>query len=393
MDLDALLTPELVQREAEQLYRRRRSLESEQGVLVTQAGRRLLNFCSNDYLGLASDERVRRALSEAASRWGLGSGSAHLVCGHSDAHHALEQELAEQVQRPRALLFSTGYMANLGAVMALCASKDAILADKLNHASLNDAALLARSSFKRFAHGSHSHLQRLLAQPSVQQARRRLILTDSLFSMDGDLADLPGLAALADRSQSILMVDDAHGLGVLGPQGRGAVVDAGLSLTQVPVYVGTLGKALGSFGAFVAGSEALIESLIQFARTYVYTTALPPAVAEATRVALRLAVRDDWRRQRLQEHIAQLRARAQALGLPLMASNSAIQPLLVGSSATALRLSQRLLDQGFWLSAIRPPTVPQGQARLRITLNALHQPAQIDALLVALARCWDEEKP
>lgn len=386
MDLDALLQPELLARTQQQLYRQRHSIEAAQQIRLVRQGRELLNFCSNDYLGLANDPRIKRALTDAVEHWGVGSGSAHLVCGHSDSHHALEQELAELVQRPRALLFSTGYMANIGATIALCAAKDRIFADKLNHASLNDGALLSQARFKRYAHRDYAHLSRLLAATDSQTSRRRLIMTDSLFSMDGDQADLAQLAQLATQHQAILMVDDAHGFGVLGPQGGGSVLAQGLSLQQVPVLVGTLGKAAGTFGAFVAGSESLIEYLIQFARSYVYTTAMPPALAEATRCSLQLIRREDWRRERLSQHIVQFKRRAAELGLSLMASDTAIQPLPIGDSERALRLSQQLADAGFWVSAIRPPTVPQGEARLRITLTALHQPQQIEALLQCLAR-------
>jgi 8-amino-7-oxononanoate synthase len=370
---------------AQGLYRSRRVIESPQGVDVHCGGRPLLNFCSNDYLGLANHPDVVDAFKRAADRYGVGSGSAHLVCGHSAAHHALEEELAEFVGRERALLFSTGYMANLGIISALTGRSDAVFEDRLNHASLLDGGLLSGAKFKRYRHADARHLDALLQQT---EAVRRLIVSDGVFSMDGDLAPLPELAQAARKHNAWLMVDDAHGLGVLGLKGKGVLEHFRLDQDAVPVLMGTLGKGFGTFGAFVAGSEELIETLIQKARSYIYTTALPPAVAEATRAALQRVIADSWRRDKLQALTARFAQGATQLGLPLMPSQSAIQPLLVGDSLRALQLSEALLQQGILIGAIRPPTVPQGSARLRITFSALHDEAHIDRLLDVLGKLF-----
>ncbi len=379
------LEQELQQREAAHLYRRRRVIGSPQGPEVTVDGRRLLAFCSNDYLGLANHSGIVAAAQNALAEYGVGAGAAHLVTGHMAPHHALEEELAAFTGYPRALLFSTGYMANLGAVSALCGSGDAVFEDRLNHASLLDAALLARARLQRFPHGDAAVLGERLCD---SKAGRKLIVTDGVFSMDGDIAPLPALAAAAQENDAWLLVDDAHGLGVIGATGRGSLEACGLTPQQVPLLVGTLGKGFGTFGAFVAGSEALIETLIQQARPYIYTTALPPAIAAATRASLRViqGAEGHERRQRLATLIERFRRGAAELGLPLMDSPTAIQPLAVGDSATALRLSEALLADGILISAIRPPTVPEGTARLRITLSAAHTTAQVDRLLAALER-------
>ena len=343
----------------------------------------MLAFCSNDYLGLANHPEVIAALQRGAAEYGVGSGAAHLVNGHSSAHHALEQELAEFTGRPRALLFSTGYMANLGVITALLGRGDTLYEDRLNHASLIDGGLLARANFKRFAHGDVSALSR---QMQSQKDGAALVAVDGVFSMDGDIAPLPQLAAICRERAAWLLVDDAHGLGVLGTQGGGSLEHLSLGLDEVPILMGTLGKAFGTFGAFVAGSEELIETLIQQARSYIYTTASPPAMAEATRVSLRLLQQESWRRERLQALIGRFRAGAQQLGLPLMPSESPIQPLLAGSSEQALAWSGRLEQQGILVSAIRPPTVPEGSARLRVTFSARHTDEHVDRLLQALAQ-------
>jgi len=386
------LDAELERRREAHLYRSRRVVDGPQGPTIEIDGRRYLSFCSNDYLGLANHPKVVEALQAGAARWGAGSGAAHLVTGHSTPHHALEEDLADFTGRPRALLFSTGYMANLGVVSALLGAGDAVFEDRLNHASLLDAGLLSRARLARFEHASPGALE---ARMTGSRARRRLVATDGVFSMDGDLAPLPGLAGVAARAGAWLMVDDAHGLGVMGPGGRGTLEHFGLGLGEVPILVGTLGKAFGTFGAFVAGEEALIETLIQSARSYVYTTALPPAVAEATRASLRLVRDEPWRRERLHALIARLRAGLAGLdlaahGLSLMDSPSPIQPLVVGSAERALALSDALAGRGILVSAIRPPTVPEGTARLRITLSAAHDEAQVDRLLQALAEALDE---
>ncbi len=372
---------DLDQRKVKQLYRVRRVSAGPQGPRMQVDGETLLSFCSNDYLGLANHPAVVRALQTGAERWGVGSGAAHLVNGHSAAHHALEDELAEFVGRPRALLFSTGYMANLGVVGALIGHSDRLFEDRYNHASLLDAARYSGARLVRYGHGDAQDLQRRLG---TSGSGERLIATDGVFSMDGDLAPLPELATCAREARAWLMVDDAHGFGVLGVHGRGSLEHFGLSDEDVPILMATLGKALGTFGAFVAGSEDLIETFIQQARTYVYTTATPPALAEATRTSLRLVQEESWRREKLQSLITRFRRGATQLGLDLMASDTPIQPLLVGEADRALQISDRLRERGIWVPAIRPPTVPEGTARLRITLSAAHEEVQIDQLLAAL---------
>jgi len=370
---------------AQGLYRKRRIVASPQGVHLTADGRELINFCSNDYLGLANHPDVIRAFKNAAGQYGVGSGSAHLVCGHSAAHHALEEELAEFCGRERALLFSTGYMANLGAISALVGSGDTVVEDRLNHASLIDGGLLSGARFKRYRHADLDHLANTLAAVSG----KKLIVTDGVFSMDGDLAPLPAIARLAEECGAWLMVDDAHGLGVLGDQGGGVLEHYGLDQSDVPVLVGTLGKAFGTFGAFVAGPDALIELLIQKARTYIYTTALPPAVAEATRASLRIVRAESWRREKLKRLTERFRQGAGQIGLELMPSPSPIQPILLGDNRKAMAFSEALLAAGILVGAIRPPTVPQGSARLRVTFSAAHEEAQVDRLLNELDRLKD----
>lgn len=383
------LKAELERRRARHLYRSRRLTTDPQGPRMQVGGRAMLVFCSNDYLGLAADPRLVEALQQGAARYGAGSGSAHLVTGHMAPHHALEEELADWLGRPRALLYSTGYMANQGVISALLGPGDQVWEDRLNHASLIDGGLLSRARFKRYAHADADALARRISPPDA--GRRSLIVSDGVFSMDGDLAPLPELAQVAAANRTWLMVDDAHGLGVLGEQGRGCLDHFGLDMDQAPILMGTLGKALGSFGAFVAGEEALIETMIQQARSYIFTTAAPPAMAEATRAALRIVREEDWRRQRLKELVARFRAGAQQLGLPLMESPTPIQPLPCGSAERAVRWSRRLEELGILVSAIRPPTVPEGSARLRITLSAAHNEVQLDHLLAALDRVQSEE--
>ncbi|MGZ4958935.1 MAG: 8-amino-7-oxononanoate synthase [Methylomonas sp.] len=364
------------------LYRRRRITDGPQGVSLNVDGRQVVNFCSNDYLGLANHPEVIVAFKNGAERYGVGSGSAHLICGHSAAHHALEEELAEFTGRDRALLFSTGYMANLGVISALLDRGDCLLEDRLNHASLLDGGLLSGARFRRYRHANVEDLQ---AKIAVCQSRA-LIVSDGVFSMDGDLAPLQALSELAYQHQAGLLIDDAHGFGVLGSTGAGIVQHFGLSQQQVPILMGTLGKAFGTFGAFVAGSEDLIEMLIQKARTYVFTTALPAAVAEATRASLRLLQQESWRREKLRMLVKRFRDGAQQQGLQLMDSFTAIQPIVIGDSEQAVAASNRLLEQGFWVSAIRPPTVPAGTARLRVTFSTNHNELQIDALLDAMGK-------
>jgi len=362
------------------LYRSRRVLNGPQGVRPVIDGRAMLSFCSNDYLGLAAHPDLVQALREGAERYGVGSGAAHLVSGHGEAHHALEQALAAFTRRPRALLFSTGYMANIGVIQTLAGRGSLLFADRLNHASLVDGARLSDARLLRYAHGDVEGLVRKLAG-----ADKALIVTDGVFSMDGDLAPLPALVRAARDSGAWLMVDDAHGLGVLGEAGRGTLDLFSLDADDVPILMGTLGKAFGTFGAFVAGSELLIETLIQRARSYIYTTALPPAVAWASCVALEIAMRDDWRRAHLTRLISRFRDGVRALGLPLAESNTPIQPLIAGDAGLAMTWSKFLADRGVLVTAIRPPTVPAGSARLRVTFSAAHQEQDLDELLGLLA--------
>lgn len=374
------LEENLEQRRQAHLYRRREVLTTAQGVEVAIDGKRLLAFCSNDYLGLANHPDVARALQDGARRYGVGAGASHLVSGHGAAHHALEEELAEFVGAERALLFSTGYMANLGAVSALVSRHGTIFEDRQNHASLIDAARLARAEVVRYSHADAGKLAALMADKS----RPVLITTDAVFSMDGDTAPLAALTALAAKHDARLLADDAHGLGVLGANGRGSFEAQDVALEPPAILMGTLGKALGTFGAFVAGEEALIETLIQQARTYIYTTALPPAMAEATRAALKLVRTEPWRRTQLQALVAHFRAGAAQIDLRLAPSETPIQPVILGEADTALAASRALRERGIWVPAIRPPTVPVGSARLRITFSAAHSFEHVDRLLDAL---------
>ncbi|MDH0301380.1 MULTISPECIES: 8-amino-7-oxononanoate synthase [unclassified Pseudomonas] len=380
------LAARLAERRAADLYRQRPLLESPQGPQVVVDGQPLLAFCSNDYLGLANHPEVIKAWREGAKRWGVGGGASHLVIGHSTPHHEVEQALAELTGRPRALLFSTGYMANLGAITALVGQGDTVLQDRLNHASLLDGGLLSGARFSRYLHNDPASLANRLDRATGNT----LVVTDGVFSMDGDCADLPALAKVARAHGAWLMVDDAHGFGTLGTNGGGLLEHCGLGLEDVPVLIGTLGKACGTSGAFVAGSEALIEALVQFARPYIYTTSQPPALACATLKALQLLRRESWRREHLAALIKQFREGAGQIGLTLMDSQTAIQPILIGDAAKALELSRRLRERGLLVTAIRPPTVPAGSARLRVTLSAAHSQAQVQLLLNALAECYPQ---
>lgn len=379
------LDASLDERRRQHLYRQRRVLDSAQGAVVQIDGCEVLNFCSNDYLGLANHPDVVRAFQRAADEYGVGSGASHLVCGHSRLHHQLEEELADFVGRERALLFSTGYMANLGVVSALLGKGDFVFEDKLNHASLLDAGLMSGARFQRFLHNDTDNLERRLQKTADGGEVRRLIVVDSVFSMDGDMAPLSALSDLAEKYRAWLMIDDAHGFGVLGERGAGSAELCGLDPSRLPILMATLGKALGSFGAFVAGSEALIETLIQYARPYIYTTALPPAVAAASLAALAVVRDDRPRRQHLRHLIEMFRHGAQALGLTLMPSETAIQPVVIGDADRALAISEALMQKGFYVAAIRPPTVPADTARLRVTLSAAHSEAQVESLLAAMA--------
>lgn len=381
-DLLQRLAVQTSERAQADLLRRARAIDHAQGPWLEIGERRLLAFCSNDYLGLAQHPQLIAAFKRVADDEGVGSTAAHLVCGHRREHAMLEEALSDWTGRERALLFSTGYMANLGVLQALLGRGDLCVQDKRNHACLLDGATLAGATLRRYPHGDAPAAARQLAGTPDAAA---LLATDGVFSMDGDRAPLRELAALCRREDATLMIDDAHGLGVLGSDGSGSVAGAGLGPRDVPVLMATLGKALGTHGAFVAGSAALIEGLTQFARTHVYTTAMPPAVAAATLAAVQLARSEHWRRERLAALIARFRAGAAQLGLPLATSDTPIQPLLLGDASSALAAARALEAQGLLVTAIRPPTVPAGQARLRITLSAAHEDEHVDRLLDALA--------
>jgi 8-amino-7-oxononanoate synthase len=365
---------------AEGRYRQRRVLSAVQSTEDVCESARVVNFCSNDYLGLADHPEVRLAFKRGVDQYGVGARASHLICGHTAAHHELEQELSEFTGRDRALFFSTGYMANLGVISALARRGDHVFEDRLNHASLLDGARLSGARLQRYPHADAGALADLLAASSGT----KWVASDGVFSMDGDIAPLSALARIADRHRAGLVVDDAHGFGVLGARGAGTVEHHGLSQEDVPVLVGTLGKAFGTFGAFVAGSNDLIDFLVQTARTYIYTTAVPPAVAEATRASLRLVMAEDWRRERVRSLVQRFKEGARQLGFPLTGSTTPIQIIPVGADETAVMLGQALFDRGFWVGVVRPPTVPVGTARLRLTLTAAHEPEQVDALLDAL---------
>jgi len=382
----AALRERLAQLAAQHLQRRRRTvaaLDLSDGPGVVVDGQRLVNFCGNDYLGLSTHPALAQALARCAAVAGSGSGASHLVTGHGLEHERLEEDLAQFLGRPRALLFSTGYMANLAAITCLSERNSRVVMDRLSHASLIDAARLSGAQLKRFPHGDAAAAATFL-QRSIEPGAD-LLVTDGVFSMDGDLAPLPQLAAVARAADACLIVDDAHGLGVMGPTGRGSLEHFNLDSSSVPILVGTLGKALGCFGAFVAADGDYIEWLLQTARSYIYTTALPPPVAAAARAALAVAAAEGWRRERVLALAARLRQGAAQAGIALAPSISPIQPVLLGSSERALAVSEQLFGCGFWVAAIRPPTVPRGSARLRITLSAAHTESQVDALIEALA--------
>jgi 8-amino-7-oxononanoate synthase len=349
-----------------------------------------LTFCSNDYLGLANHPDLITAFQEAANQYGVGSGSAHLVSGHNTEHQKLEEELAEFTGRERALLFSTGYMANVGIIAAFATKGETIYQDRLNHASLIDGGRLSGAKMWRYHHNDMNDLAKRLDKGGEDCS---MVITDGVFSMDGDCANLTELAALAKQYNSWLMVDDAHGFGCLGQNGGGLVESIGLSSDDVPLLMATLGKGAGTSGAFVAGDDDLIEYLIQSARSYIFTTAMPPAVAAASRKSLELMQTESWRRDKLAKNIQQFKQGAAELGLPMMPSDTAIQPILVGSSDAAIRYSQQLLTHGILITAIRPPTVPNGEARLRVTLSASHTSIQIEQLLVALESLKMTQQP
>lgn len=374
-------------RRAAGLQRRRRHREGAQGARVQVDGRACLNFCGNDYLGLAAHPALIEAWCEGARRYGVGAASASLICGHTDAHRKLEEDLAAAVGRPRALLFSSGYMANIGALSALVGRGDGVYLDRLNHASLYAAARATDAKLRRFAHNDARALERMLDA----RQRRRLVAVEGVFGMRGDMAPVAELARAARRGDATLLIDDAHGFGVFGAGGGGVVEHFGLDVEQAPLLMATLGKALGVAGAFVAGDEAWIEYLLQSSSAYMHTTAMPPAQAVAAGVALRLMREEEsWRRRKLHELIALFRAEASRLDLPLLDSESPIQPLPIGSARGASRWSEELWRRGFWVAAIRRPTVPPGEECLRVSLSAVHEEDDIARLLEALAAIRDE---
>lgn len=362
------------------LRRQRRLLESAQTAHVVVDGRKFIAFASNDYLGLAADARLIEAACEGARAHGVGAGASHLILGHMTAHHELELALANFTGLPRALVFSTGYMANLGIVTALAGRHDDVFADRLNHASLNDAVMLARANFRRYAHGDLAQLERLLA---ASTARRKLVVADAVFSMDGDIAPVPQLLELCERLDALLVLDDAHGFGVLGRNGRGVLEHFAVASPRI-VYMATLGKAAGVSGAFVAGSNELIETLVQQARTYIYTTASPPLLAHALCKSLDIIAHEPARRDLLAQHIAHFKSGLAGLRWHLLPSDTAIQPLIIGDNVQALAVTEALMARGILVPAIRPPTVPDGTARLRISLSAAHTSQDVSILIDAL---------
>ncbi|GAA0204575.1 8-amino-7-oxononanoate synthase [Kangiella japonica] len=375
------LQSQLKQRQAQDMMRRRLTLESGQDTEISINGQHFINFSSNDYLGLASHPKLIESTLKATQRFGTGSGSSHLVAGHSHEHHQLEDELAEFLGVERTLLFSSGFMANYGVLTALFDRKDLIVQDKLNHASLIDGGRASEAKMLRYGHNDMNSLERQLQH----QVETKVVVTDGVFSMDGDLAPLPQILELTEHSKSNLMVDDAHGFGVLGTSGRGTIEHFGIEQNKADIYMATFGKALGGYGAFVAGKEVLIESLVQFARSYIYTTALPPAVAATNRAGLALVQSEPERRQQLHDNINYFKQLATEKSLPLMQSDTAIQPVLLRTNERALEVSQGLLEKGLLVVAIRPPTVPENSARLRITLTANHRRQHIEQLVEAIS--------
>jgi 8-amino-7-oxononanoate synthase len=367
-------------RASQGLLRVRRIVDGKQGPDLHADGEEILSFCSNDYLGLASHPALIAALQQAAAEAGVGGGASHLITGHHRLHHELEEALAAFVGLPRALFFSTGYMANLGIVSAMVGRGDAIFADRLNHASLNDAAVLSRADLHRYAHNDVAVLERQLAQ---SPARRKLVIADAVFSMDGDIAPVPEMLALCERYDAWLMLDDAHGFGVLGEHGEGTLAHFGVKSPRI-IYMATLGKAAGVSGAFVAGEPELVEYLVQKARTYIFTTAMPPALAAALLAALPIIRDEPQRRAHLRTLVETLRAGLKLTKWRLDPSITPIQPLIVGSNEDALRASEKLRARGILVPAIRPPTVPQGTARLRITLSAAHKAEDVHRLIAAI---------
>jgi len=362
------------------LLRRRFTREGAQGPRIVVDGREFLAFCSNDYLGLANHPRIVQAAVEAAERHGVGQGASHLLSGHSVVHERLESALAQFVRMPRALHFSSGYQANIGAITALAGAEDEVFSDALNHASLIDGARLSRARVTRYPHADLDALSRALA---ASEAKTRLVVTDAVFSMDGDIAPVPALLELCERHDALLVLDDAHGFGVLGPQGRGTPEHFRVRSPRI-VYVGTLGKAAGVSGAFVAGGEEVVETVLQRARTYIYTTAAPAMLAAAVEASLELISGEEWRREQLRKLVDTLRRALRETGMGIAPSDTPIQPLVLGTNERALDAAAKLRELGILVPAIRPPTVPEGTARLRISLSAAHTAHDVARLAAAL---------
>ena len=377
------LEDKLKLRKQQNLYRKRNTLASRQGPTIKIDGHHLINFCSNDYLGLANHQDVISAFKTNADQFGVGSGASSLVCGRSDLHQQLEEKLADKTGREAALIFPSGYMANLAVATTFAGRTDGVFLDRLAHASLVDAARLSGAKLHRYQHVDHEALDLALKNSSVNE---KLVLTDTVFSMDGDKAPIKELITVCKRNDAVLAVDDAHGFAVLGKSGGGLLEEKEIPAEDVLILVATFGKALGTAGAFIAADKIIIETLIQFARTYIYTTALAPAIAGATLASLKVLEQEPWRRETLKTIIKYFCSGASALGLNILSSETAIQPLMIGDAENAVRISKKLFDEGFLISAIRPPTVPEGSARLRITLTAAHTEEQVDCLLETLGK-------
>jgi 8-amino-7-oxononanoate synthase len=393
MSFSERLDSQLAIRRENNLYRSRKELSSAQGERVYLSGETepFLNFCSNDYLGLASHPEIIKAYQNAANEYGVGSGASHLVIGHHKEHQLLEEELAEFLGTERALVFGSGYSTNVGVLTTLLQKGDSVFQDKLNHASLLDGGLFSGAKFQRYLHNDMRSLEKKIESASKES--EKLIVSDAVFSMDGDSATIAELIKQAKKNNAWLMLDDAHGFGVLGKQGRGSVNAQACLQQDIDVYMATFGKAIGTGGAFVAGSALLIETLIQFCRHYMYTTAMPPALAAATRQSLKIIQKETWRQENLQERIQQFKAGIKVLNFDhktLSESQTAIQPIILGSAQQALTCSEKLKDKGYLISAIRPPTVAKNTSRLRVTLSANHSEQQVDALLNALSTLTQE---
>lgn len=380
---ETFLQDTLTELEGKNLKRQLRLVEGSQGRKITIDGRAVLNFCSNNYLGLADDARLKKVAVESIERDGFGSGASQLVCGHMSAHRKLEEQLARFKGTEAALTFSSGYMANVGTLSALFDRDDIIFSDRLNHASIVDGILLSRAEFKRYPHNDMAAIEEMLK--GAAGFKKRCIVTDSVFSMDGDLAPLPEICALAKKYQAFVMIDEAHGFGVLGENGKGAAEYFGVS-EAIDIQMGTLSKAAGSFGAYVAGSAELISFLVNRARSFIYTTALPPAVAASSVRAIEIIEGEPQLRRQLWDNTMYLLAQLKQMGFDTMTSQTPIIPILIKDSATAVEFSKRLFEVGIFVSAIRPPTVPVNTARLRLTIMATHTREDLDQLISQLKR-------